>query len=274
MRVLILGASGIVGQHMRLSIPTIVEPVWVRRTAGVPGTLGVNLEDPAATTRLLNSKRPDVVVNLAGEGDVEKVERDPAGYRQINVGLPLRVAEWCEATGSRLIQVSSQAVFEGNMAPYRALDLRGKRYNEPVNQYGKQKRDAECLTLNHGAEIVRLSFILGVRPDLSAGRKNPLESMMAGQSPQVADRWFSPLSARDAARSIWRSVTWKSGPRIIQVASPERVSRYDIAKLVNPSASPCSHSDFVGCAPRPMDTTYHRSSVHWACESLGAMVRP
>jgi 2-polyprenyl-3-methyl-5-hydroxy-6-metoxy-1,4-benzoquinol methylase len=34
------------------------------------------------------------------------------------------------------------------------------------------------------------------------------------------------------------------------------MSRYEIAKLVNPDVQPCSHDDFPGIAPRPIDTTY------------------
>jgi dTDP-4-dehydrorhamnose reductase len=63
--VLILGASGIIGQHMRLCVPDGIEPVWVRRTAD-PITLGCDLEDVVALDKLLSDHRPHVVVNLAG----------------------------------------------------------------------------------------------------------------------------------------------------------------------------------------------------------------
>ena len=76
MKVLILGASGIVGQHMRLCIPPGVEPIWVRRTPD-PITLGYDLTDQDTLANLLTARNPDVVVNLAGESNVDLVEREP-----------------------------------------------------------------------------------------------------------------------------------------------------------------------------------------------------
>ena len=165
----------------------------------------------------------------------------------------MRISDWCNHNGKRLVQISSQAVWSGKYPPYPAVL---ENVDGPVNAYGKQKRDAELGVLARGGTIVRLSFILGIRPLPHVGRKNPLEAMIAGQSPQVSDRWFSPLMAMDAARAIWDEVLKPSGKLIIQCGIPERWSRYEVAKLVNPEVVACSHDDFPGIAPRPVDTTY------------------
>jgi dTDP-4-dehydrorhamnose reductase len=210
---------------------------------------------------LLCDVQPDVIVNLAGESSVDWVERDPAKYESINVGLPAALAGWCRYNGKRLIQASSQAVFSGKEPPYRASDLRF-----PVNDYGQQKVRAEKAVLGAGQQVMRLTFILGIRPMPNVGRQNPLEAMIAGQSPQVSDRFFSPLMAWDAAEQIWQEVVNPSEEPLIQVGIPERWSRYAIAKLINPSVEWCHHDDFPGIAPRPMDTTYTRS--RWNGQSL------
>jgi dTDP-4-dehydrorhamnose reductase len=59
MKVLILGASGIVGQHMRLCVPDCVQPVWVRRTAD-PITSG------DCTVSQIMAIDADVIVTLWG----------------------------------------------------------------------------------------------------------------------------------------------------------------------------------------------------------------
>jgi dTDP-4-dehydrorhamnose reductase/SAM-dependent methyltransferase len=238
MKVLILGASGIVGQHMRLCVPDGVEPVWVRRN-GDPITLECDLENSESLEDFLTITRPDVIVNLAGESSVDTVERDPARYRRINVGVPIQLANWCQYSGKRLIQISSQAA-----------------KLQPVNYYGNQKRNAENAALNRGQTVMRLTFILGIRPLPHVGRKNPLEAMIEGQSPQVSDRFFSPLMAWDAAEQIWQEVVNPSEEPLIQVGIPERWSRYEIANIVNHNVQPCKHEDFPGIAPRPVDTTY------------------
>jgi len=235
-KVLILGASGIVAQHMRLCIPPGVEPIWVRRTPD-PITFGYDLTDQDVLANLLLARNPDVVVNLAGESNVDYVECESAARSYpINVLLPRYLAWWCGENGRRLVQVSSQAVYFA------------------TNRYGHQKREAESVT--RGQTIVRLTFILGIRPLPHVGRENPLEAMLRGQSPQVNDRWFSPLFAWDAAELLWDAVLTGQPGEIRECGIPERWSRYDIAKLVNPDVQACSHDDFAGLAPRPIDTTY------------------
>jgi dTDP-4-dehydrorhamnose reductase len=237
-KVLILGAGGIVGQHMRLCVPSGVEAVFARRTAA-PISEGINLDLAASPWARLVEIRPDVIVNLAGESSVDAVERNPLRYRYVNEGLPVDVANYCAQIGARLIHISSQSA------------------KDPVNEYGRQKLAAEvALRDMPHVTVMRLTFILGIRPLPHVGRQNPLEAMIAGQSPQVCDRWFSPLLAMDAAELIWKEVTDPSGERLIECGIPKRTSRYDIAKLVNPDVQPCSHDDFPGLAPRPIDTTY------------------
>jgi dTDP-4-dehydrorhamnose reductase/SAM-dependent methyltransferase len=221
---------------MRLCIPPGVEPIWVRRTPD-PITLGYDLTDQDTLANLLTARNPDVVVNLAGESNVDLVEREPPSRSYpINVLLPRYLAWWCGENGRRLVQVSSQAVCSA------------------TNRYGHQKREAESATRGH--TIVRLTFLLGIRPLLHVGRENPLEAMLRGQSPQVNDRWFSPLFAWDAAELLWDAVLTGQLGETRECGIPERWSRYDIARLVNPDVQACSHDDFAGLAPRPIDTTY------------------
>ena len=250
MKVLVLGASGIIGQHLRLCVPDGVEPVWVRRIADAI-TRGCDLTSPRHLVQLLRETQADVIVNLAGESSPDVVERDHAKYEAINVGLPAALADWCRHNGKRLIQISSQAVFSGDEPPYSATDK-----DFPVNLYGQQKVGAEEAVLAASQQVIRLTFVLGIRPLPHVGRQNPLEAMLEGQSPQVDNRWFSPLMAWDAAEQIWREVVEPSGEPLIQCGIPERWSRYEIAKLVNPNVQACKHEDFADIAPRPVNTTY------------------
>jgi dTDP-4-dehydrorhamnose reductase/SAM-dependent methyltransferase len=250
MKVLILGASGIIAQHMRLCTPDGIHPIWIRRLAD-PITRGIDLESNGQPDAILNELKPDVVINFAGESRVDVVEREPDRYMRINVGIPVRIAAWCGLHDARMIQISSQAVHHGDRAPYGPVESKASK---PVNHYGRQKAIAELSCIN--ATILRLTFILGIRPLKPQVRENPLEAMIAGQTPQVSNRWFSPLMAWDAARLVWKEVTSPSSARIQQFGVSRRMSRFDIAQLVNPDVLACRHEDFRGLAPRPIDTTF------------------
>ena len=265
MKVLVFGASGIIGQHMRLCIPDGIQPIWYRHTPD-PITRGVDICDSAALAACLAEHDPDVIVNLAGESRPDVVERDPERYDTLNVAVPVELAKWCGENGRRLIHVSSQAVFSGDHAPYAA----GPSPDNPVNQYGRQKLWAETQLLGKpGVTIVRPTFVLGVRPLPHVGRANPAEQMMTEQAAgyqgmrQVNDRWFSPLFARSAARMLWGIMTHDDGQRVIHLGLPRRTTRHEVATALGVPTEPVSHDSFSGIAQRPVDTTYSAATTRY-----------
>lgn len=255
MKVVVLGASGIIGQHMRLCVPSGVEPVFARRVADRLH-VGVDITNGEEVVQFLSQHGPKVIVNLAGENAPDAVETNPDRHALVNLGAPTALAQFCEDKGIHYIHVSSQAVFSGEEPPYGI-----ESPTEPVNEYGRQKLAAERQVRRTGRwTIVRPTFVLGVRPLPYVGRGNPLEQMLgeATQS-QVDDRWFSPLFARDAARQLWRIATERRQGETIHLGIPQRVSRYDIARAANPAAvvTAVQHDTaFPDLAPRPRDTTY------------------
>jgi dTDP-4-dehydrorhamnose reductase len=258
MRVLILGASGIMGQHMRLCVPYGIEPQYCRAYAD-DLHLGCDLTSADSRRALLDTNRPEVIVNLAGQNNTDTVEADPTAARGINVDAPGAIASWCAQSGGHYIHVSSQGVFSGEAPPYSPQSP-----CKPLNQYGLQKLEAEGIVSQSAANwtIVRPTFVLGVRPLPHLCRRNPVESILSGGQPrQVADRWFSPLFARDAAELLWDLVERRPSRQIVHLGNPARISRYDLACQLGVTAEPVPHDSFPGLAPRPLDTTYCGS--HW-----------
>lgn len=255
-RLLVLGATGIIGQHLRADMPGWVDAVYTSRTADALH-VGMDVTDASRTTAALDTIKPDVIINLTGESRPDVVEREPSRFQCVNLYAPFRLALWCESNGAQLIHVSTQAVFSGLDAPYSVTESR-----EPCNEYGKQKKRAENLVgyMPDCVTIARPTFVLGVRPMPQYGRENPVEQMLAGIQPkQVADRWFSPSFAPDVAGALMRIVArLDDRPRIAvyHLGVPVRTSRYEIARALGVDAVAASFADFAGIAPRPLDTTY------------------
>lgn len=270
MKVAVFGASGIIGQHMMLCVPAGVQALFFRRRADRL-FLGCDVANEAELLACLDEHKPQVVINLAGESNTDTVERSPGAFSAVNVKAPSAMLNWCKGSDARLIHISSQSVFSGDSAPY------GPDTGQvPQNKYGFQKAFAEqelknnikpwtwdTSAVDRHCTIIRPTFTIGIRP-IQTGRPNPAEQMISGkQSKQVADRWFSPLYARDAARGIWSALLYGTGPEVIHLGEPIRVSRFDIAKALKVEVEAVSHDDFPGIAPRPVDTTYAAESARF-----------
>jgi dTDP-4-dehydrorhamnose reductase len=267
LRVLICGAGGIVGQHMLLSKPGSVGALFCRRTASQLYQ-AVDLTDDIVTEGMLKRFLPHVIVNLAGQNDVDAVERSPDAVREINVEVPERLAGWCDRNGAHYVHVSTQGVFAGDAPPYSDEDIQ-----KPVNEYGRQKTEAEYRVVEYSNwTIARLTFVVGVRPFPSFGRANPAEAILAGlHRRQVRDRFFSPLFALDAAVSLWGLVETQPKRHIVHLGTPLRKSRYELAgDLLGalerrgrevPVLIPTSHDDFPGISDRPYDTTWGEGAL-------------
>ncbi len=265
MKVLVLGAGGIVGQHMHVTVPYGIDAIFCRRTPGPLWTaFDLDVEGPAVMA-FLDDQAPDVIVNLAGENRVDVVERNRLAAVAVNAVIPDLLADWCDRHGAHLIQVSTQGIFDGEHPPYGPDST-----PSPITEYGKQKATAESFVRCHqNWTIARLTFVLGTRPFAGVGRHNPLEDMFeAPHQVQANDRWFSPLFAKDAAVGLWRLVHGQPKGATVHLGTPTRVTRYHVAATiihatfsrVKPKITPVSHEYFEGIAPRPRDTTWDQSA--------------
>jgi dTDP-4-dehydrorhamnose reductase len=251
MKVAIFGASGIIGQHMRLCVPLSINPIWLRNQAD-RRHVGLDLTNSQALSEFLESEEPEVVLNLAGESRPDVVEGCPGEFYRINVAVPQILGRWCLAHGRHYIHVSTQGVFSGEEPPYFPGSFR-----HPINAYGRQKVEAEnqIERMPCAWTILRPTFILGVRPLPHVGRSNPIEQMLEGQVGQVDNRWFSVLFARTAAAQIWKIIL-RRPHGIIHLGIPGSASRHEIASLLGCKSDPLRHEHFAGIATRPINTSY------------------
>lgn len=125
-RVLILGASGLVGGHLAARFPASLQTMLPpsRVDARVPDTLHAALE----------ATRPDVVVNAIGA----KPSADAAALARVNGQFPLELAAACERLGARVVHISSDAVFSGRRGRYAEVDR-----PDPLDDYGRSKLAGE-----------------------------------------------------------------------------------------------------------------------------------
>jgi dTDP-4-dehydrorhamnose reductase len=157
----------------------------------------VDLTDPRALAERLPSRGISAVINCAGLIKQRPTANDPMAVMQVNALMPLRLAQWCEVRGARLIHISTDCVFSGRRGGYRESDT-----PDPVDLYGLSKLLGEVGTQPH--LTLRTSFI---GPQLS-GREGLLAWFLAqrGTIKGYGKAIFSGLTTTAFARVIERVI--------------------------------------------------------------------
>ena len=146
MRILVFGASGMVGSAMVRVLGDNTD--WqVYGTLRGPGgksffrpaladrmLVNVDVEKPDVLARVFAQVRPDVVVNCVGLTKHQQDAADPLLAIPLNALLPHRLADLCAVVGARMVHVSTDCVFSGLRGSYREQDP-----PDATDLYGKSK---------------------------------------------------------------------------------------------------------------------------------------
>ena len=265
-RLLITGGTGILGQGLCATVPkgwSVLITHLRTYSVGTPGIAEQTLDvrNRPGLERLMAEHRFDAVVHAAGIANVDYSERHVDESVESNIGGTRNVAELCAATGTRMIYLSTNAVFGGTNAPYRESDP-----VKPVNAYGRIKVACERVvqeTLEHPV-IVRPILIYGWPHAM--GRPNPvtwvIDSLERGETLHVVNDVFeNPLYNISAALAIWAMLEHDIDG-IIHLAGRDAISRYEMARMVarifeldESRIRGVSSAYFPDIAPRPPNTT-------------------
>ena len=233
MRILVLGASGLLGLNFCLDQSrqhTVVGVVNYRSLVDVPfDVIQKDLAVGANFHNIVESSNPDLVVNCAALANVDQCERTPEIAERINAVFPGEAAAQCAEKGIPFIHISTDAVFDGTNGGYREEDL-----PNPLSVYGCTKWQGEKAVAreNQQALIARVNFfgysISGSR-SLAEYFINQLSSSQAVHG--FTDVLFCPLYVRDLVKTIMRMAAERlSG--LYHVVSVDRLSKYDFGKAI------------------------------------------
>ena len=160
MRLLVVGASGLVGGHVLAEATRAGDvAVGVARQASGNVRSGA-MQDLAAMERLLGEHAPEVVLCSAGFTWADGCEADPARSRRENLENPVALATLCHRLGGRFAYYSSSYVFDGREGAYAETAP-----VSPINAYGRDKAEAEIRlaeATDGEALILRLIHVWGV----------------------------------------------------------------------------------------------------------------
>ncbi len=140
----------------------------------------LNITDKEAVEKTLTEVRPDAVIHCAAWTAVDAAEDEEnlPKVRAINVDGPQNIANVCKKLDCKMIQISTDYVFNGQGETPWQPDC--KDY-APLNVYGQSKLDGELAVANTLEKyfIVRIAWVFGVNGNnfiktmLNVGKKYP-----------------------------------------------------------------------------------------------------
>jgi len=260
-RVAITGAAGQLGRQLVRACTDVGDDVLAPPRGDLEITSEVDLRRLAAWS-------PDIVVNAAAWTDVDGCAREPDRALLINGTAAGLVAEAAARAGARVVQVSTNEVFDGTLQrPYDEHDA-----PNPVNPYGAAKLKGERLVAAANAHhlIIRTAWLFG--PDGSNFATKILaaaeHARLAGQPLRVVeDEWGNPTPARWLA-SVIVDLSHRDEPveGIVHIAGSPMTSRLGWARHiladVDVEISPVRLADFERASRVPPRAVLSSRRLH------------
>jgi dTDP-4-dehydrorhamnose reductase len=224
LRFLVIGAGGLVGQHLRAALAGR-DAVFTYRRDAPPDAVALDIMDKAAISNVLGHVAPDVIVLAAANAYVEQCEREPEATWRVNVGAASGIAEMARSSGALMVVFSSEYVFDGTAGDYGEGDER-----RPLNAYGRQKVALEDIALEGHGLVCRTSAVFGNDPRRKNFVCQLVDHLSTGKRFDVpSDQLITPTYAPSLASSVIDLVD-RGLTGVFHVAGPAVLKRTEFAQ--------------------------------------------
>ncbi len=232
MRLLVIGASGLVGGYLMRSASARGHlAVGTYYQTQLPGLQLLSLEDHERFAALFHEVSPDVVILSAAMVWADGCERQPEKTNRLNHECPVAMGQFALDAGAHVVFISTNYVFDGAQGPYDESSATG-----PINVYGKTKLLAENALMAHAPDHVTVVRTCGVYGEEVNGKNylyQVVRNLRTGRPMRVADDQSANATyAGDLAWGIVRLAEERQSG-VWNLAGPDpRLSRFDFAVAV------------------------------------------
>lgn len=217
----------------------------------------LDLTDENKTLQLVETLKPDIIINTAGLTNIDECEKNPELAYKLNVKTTQNIAKASKASSAKLVHISTDHLFDGTAKLYSE-----EAKTNPLNEYAKTKGQAEVLVmeLDPTALIIRTNFYgksFSVKKSFTDWLENELRSNH--QVKMYTDLYFSPIYINDLIDFTEIALN-KNLKGILNITGSERMSKFEFGMVfaevfnLNQSLiSPTTLYDFPKNVIRPND---------------------
>ncbi|MCX5751940.1 MAG: sugar nucleotide-binding protein [Candidatus Saganbacteria bacterium] len=227
----IIGATGFIGASFfsayRRKFP---DCIGTSRTPGKEGMLYLDLLQPdIRRLRLADSGHKEALI-LAAIAQIDQCEQEKQLCREVNVKGTIEAIKQLAMEGIKPIYFSSDYVFDGESGNYSDNDCR-----LPTTEYGLQKMEVEDAMPDICGDnylVIRSSKLFSLRDSAGPLIEEIAEKLSKGEEVRAAyDQCFCPTYIGDFVLAV-AGLQAKGAKGIINVCSPQRWSRYELATWI------------------------------------------
>lgn len=234
MRILLTGASGLLGLNLALAVDGKEHQVY-----GVANTqpfqwvsfksIQAELTEAGTLERLFEEVKPESVIHCAAIANVDDCESKPEVAEEINAVLPGRIAALAAESNAKMLHISTDAVFDGTKGNYSETDE-----PNPLSVYARTKLDGEkaVLSANPQAMVARVNFY-GWSMSGSRSLAEFFVNNLAEGKPLkgFSDVHFCPMMVLDLTATLMEALK-KDLHGLYHVVGPQSMSKYEFGQAI------------------------------------------
>ncbi len=269
-KILIIGGSGFVSTNLIKYLPKDWEIFATYNSNRIKNEKLASfkidlLENPKEIIPIIQNTKPDYVLDTVSFPSVDFCEENHSIADKLHVDATKIISEISNKTNSKLLFLSTDAVFEGELnKKYLETDI-----TKPVNYYGFTKLKAEKVVLSASKNNVVLRTAVIYGSSIQSRFTNWVLSYLRGQKQidPFIDQYNSPTLVDDLSQAIIK-IFKNNISGLFHAAGPTCVNRYDFALMLAKEFAldsnlikPVTSFEKKQNAPRPVSTCLNSSKL-------------
>jgi len=231
MKILVLGGSGLVGDHfITNSKSNDFITTYRNNVTNFSNVISVKInlpQDWPKLEELILKEKPDIVLNSIAYSNSDFCETNREETYTLHVKISEKITTICSKINSKIVFLSTDYVFDGKKGNYTENDE-----TNPINYYGHSKDLAEKITLkNKNNLVLRTAMVYGLSSKVRFLRY-VIENLRENKEINTYDDIFNSATLLDdLTNGISKAIEFDANG-IYHMVGSSCVSRFDFAKTV------------------------------------------
>jgi len=231
MKILVLGGSGLVGDHfITNSKSNDFITTYRNNVTNFSNVISVKInlpQDWPKLEELILKEKPDIVLNSIAYSNSDFCETNREETYTLHVKISEKITTICSKINSKIVFLSTDYVFDGKKGNYTENDE-----TNPINYYGHSKDLAEKITLkNKNNLVLRTAMVYGLSSKVRFLRY-VIENLRKNKEINAYDDIFNNATLLgDLTNGISKAIEFDANG-IYHMVGSSCVSRFDFAKTV------------------------------------------